>query len=115
MHNVIPTQPHSGLGIASFIISLCADILLVLLLGVLGVLQSRPGGLDENSAAANTMGLGLGLLLTTLALTVALGLGIAALAQPGRNKVYGVLGTVFAATGLAGTVLMFTLGALAES
>jgi hypothetical protein len=113
MHNVIPTQPHSGLGIASFIISLCADILLVLLLGVLGVLQSRPGGLDENSAAANTMGLGL--LLTTLALTVALGLGIAALAQPGRNKVYGVLGTVFAATGLAGTVLMFTLGALAES
>ena len=113
MHNVIPTQPHSGLGIASFIISLCADILLVLLLGVLGVLQSRPGGLDENSAAANTTGLGL--LLTTLALTVALGLGIAALAQPGRNKVYGVLGTVFAATGLAGTVLMFTLGALAES
>lgn len=113
MHNVIPTQPHSGLGIASFIISLCAGILLVLLLGVLGVLQSRPGGLDENSAAANTMGLGL--LLTTLALTVALGLGIAALAQPGRNKVYGVLGTVFAATGLAGTVLMFTLGALAES
>ena len=113
MHNAIPTQPHSGLGIASFIISLCADILLVLLLGVLGVLQSRPGGLDENSAAANTMGLGL--LLTTLALTVALGLGIAALAQPGRNKVYGVLGTVFAATGLAGTVLMFTLGALAES
>ena len=113
MHNVIPTQPHSGLGIASFIISLCADILLVLLLGVLGVLQSRPGGLDENSATANTMGLGL--LLTTLALTVALGLGIAALAQPGRNKVYGVLGTVFAATGLAGTVLMFTLGALAES
>ena len=113
MHNVIPTQPHSGLGIASFIISLCADILLVLLLAVLGVLQSRPGGLDENSAAANTMGLGL--LLTTLALTVALGLGIAALAQPGRNKVYGVLGTVFAATGLAGTVLMFTLGALAES
>ena len=113
MHNVIPTQPHSGLGIASFIISLCADILLVLLLGVLGVLQSRPGGLDANSAAANTMGLGL--LLTTLALTVALGLGIAALAQPGRNKVYGVLGTVFAATGLAGTVLMFTLGALADS
>jgi hypothetical protein len=34
--------------------------------------------------------------------------------QAGRNKLYGVLGTVFSATGLVGTTLLFLLGALME-
>ena len=40
------------------------------------------------------------------------------MANPVRRRrplSFWLLGTVFAATGLAGTVLMFTLGALAES
>ena len=109
MHNVIPTQPHSGLGIAALTISLGAGALLVLLMGIAGVLDSQPGGMDENSVAANAIGLGV--LFSALAQTLALALGIAGLVQAGRNKLYAVLGTVFAATGLGGTGLVLLLGA----
>ena len=112
-YNVIPTRPHSGLGIASFIISLAAGAALVVLLGIAGVIESQPGGMDEESAGAVLVGLLLA--LTALAHVLALGLGIAALVQAGRGKLFGVLGTVFASTGLIGTVLIFLLGALLES
>ena len=112
-YNVIPTRPHSGLGIASFIISLAAGAALVVLLGIAGVIESQPGGMDEESAGAVLVGLLLA--LTALAHVLALGLGIAALVLAGRSKLFGVLGTVFASTGLIGTVLIFLLGALLES
>lgn len=112
-YNVIPTRPHSGLGIASFIISLAAGAALVVLLGIAGVIESQPGGMDEESAGAVLVGLLLA--LTALAHVLALGLGIAALVQAGRSKLFGVLSTVFASTGLIGTVLIFLLGALLES
>ena len=112
-YNVIPTRPHSGLGIASFIISLAAGAALVVLLGIAGVIESQPGGMDEESAGAVLVGLLLA--LTALAHVLALGLGIAALVQAGRSKLFGLLGTVFASTGLIGTVLIFLLGALLES
>ena len=112
-YNVIPTRPHSGLGIASFIISLAAGAALVVLLGIAGVIESQPGGMDEESAGAIVLGLILA--LTALAQVLALGLGIAALVQTGRSKLFGVLGTVFASTGLVGTVLILLLGALVES
>lgn len=109
-YNVIPTRPHSGLGIASFIISLASGTALVLLLGIAGVMESQPGGMNEQSAGA--IFLGLFLALTALAQVLALGLGIAGLVQTGRSKLFGVLGTVFASTGLIGTVLIILLGAL---
>ena len=109
MHNAIPTQSHSGLGITALTISLGAGALLVLLMGIAGVLDSQPGGMDENSVAANAIGLGV--LFSALAQTLALALGIAGLVQAGRNKLYAVLGTVFAATGLGGTGLVLLLGA----
>jgi len=111
-YTAIPTRPHSGLGIASFIISLASSAVLVVLLGVAAMLESRPGGLDEESTAAIVVGLIL--VLAALAQVLALGLGIAALVQTGRNKLFGVLGTVFAATGLVGALLVLLLGMLAE-
>ena len=69
-YNVIPTRPHSGLGIASFIISLAAGAALVVLLGIAGVIESQPGGMDEESAGAVLVGLLLA--LTALAHVLAL-------------------------------------------
>ena len=69
--------------------------------------------MDEESAGAIVLGLILA--LTALAQVLALGLGIAALVQTGRSKLFGVLGTAFASTGLVGTVLILLLGALMES
>ncbi|MDP3230680.1 MAG: hypothetical protein Q8N13_22270 [Acidovorax sp.] len=112
-HTVIPTRPHSGLGIASFIISLTAGAGLVIVFGIAGVLESQSGGMDEESAGAVV--LGLFMLLAAMAQVLALGLGIAALVQTGRVKLFGVLGTVFSSTGLIGTVLIVLLGALLES
>ena len=112
-HTAIPTQPHSGAGIASFVISLAASTVLLILIGIAEALESRPGGMDEESAGAIVLGLILA--LTALAQVLALGLGIAALVQTGRSKLFGVLGTAFASTGLVGTVLIFLLGALLES
>jgi len=109
-YNTIPTRPHSGLGIASFIISLAAGIALILLLGIAGVMESQPGGMNEESAGAILLGLFFA--LTALAQVLALGLGIAGLVQTGRSKLFGVLGTVFASTGLIGAVLILLLGAL---
>lgn len=111
-HTAIPTQPHSGAGIASFIISLAASTVLLIAIGIAEALESRPGGMDEESVAA--IMLGIAIILTALAQVAALGLGIAALVQAGRTKIFGVLGTVFAATGLAGTLMLFLLGALLE-
>ena len=51
------TQSHPGLGVASFVISLVAGVLLLLIFGMAGLLESRPGGLDEDSVAANLLGL----------------------------------------------------------
>ena len=111
-YKVIPTQPHSGLGIASFIISMAAGAALVILLVIAGVLGSQSGGMDEESAGAIVLGLLLA--LTALGHVLALGLGIAALVQAGSNKLFGILGTVFASMALLLTLLIVLIGAVIE-
>lgn len=111
-HSTMATPAHSGLGIASFIISLAAGFTLLVLFGVAGVLESQHGGLDEESAAAIV--LGLVMVIAVLAQLLALGLGIAGMVQTERNKLFGVLGTVFSTTGLLGCLLLLLFGALIE-
>lgn len=113
MQPVAASLPHSGLGIASFIITLVAGVMLLVLFGIAGMAETRPNGLDEESLMAGV--LGLLVLLSALAQVVALGLGIAGLMQTGRSKIFGVLGTVFASTALLGSLLLMLLGAALES
>ena len=99
---------HSGIGIASFILSLAMGALLFLLLIVAGVMESSsPGGIDEESPEA--VGLGLLLIGSFIAQLVAAGLAIGGLCQRDRKKIFAVLGLVFsllAVFGLTGIVLL---------
>lgn len=113
MQTTPPSLPHSGMGIASFIISLVAGVCLLVTFGIAGAAESQPGGLNEESLMAGV--LGLLMLLAALAQVVALGLGIAGLVQAGRSKIFGVLGTVFASMALLGSLLLILLGVVLEA
>ena len=100
---------HSGVGIASFIVSIVGSLLMFLLFVIAGAIQlSTPGGVDENSPAAMVIGLMLFLLM--FALLVALGLGIGALCQSDRKRLFGVLGTIFSAVSLLLTLILLAVG-----
>ena len=65
MQTTPPSLPHSGMGIASFIISLVAGLGLLVTFGIAGVADStQPGGLDEESVMAGVLGLLIGFIIT---------------------------------------------------
>lgn len=106
-------EPHSGWGIASFIVSLVANIGLVLVVLLGGIAEvTTPGGLDEDSLAAGLLGL---LLLSALCgLVISLVLGIVGLVQQQRKKVFAILGTVFSGVSLAGGIVLMFIGFIME-
>lgn len=106
-------QKHSGLGIASFVLGIVVGVLVFLMVVVAGAMQaSTPGGIDEQSPVAVVLGL---FILGLLALDmVALGLGIGSLFQSDRKKIFGVLGTLFSALTIAGTVLLIIIGSMMQ-
>lgn len=103
---------HSGIGIAAFILSVVAGLLIFVLLVVAGAMEaSNPGGIDEDSAAAVVVGLCLfGFLFLAM---VSLGLGIVGLIQKGRKKLFAILGTIFSVCILIGTGFILLIGLLA--
>jgi len=102
-------KKHSGLGIASFITSIVSGLLIFLLIVVAGVMEaSTPGGIDEESAGADMLGLFLFAFLG--AALVALGLGIGGLLQKERKKIFAILGTVFSAVSLVVTIFIMIIG-----
>ena len=104
---------HSGLVIASFIISITSAIFIFLLIVIAGVMEaSTPGGIDEESASAVIVGLFLFAFVGTA--LVSLGLGIAGLLQKDRKKILAILGTVFSAATVVGTALIIFIGLLIE-
>ena len=106
-------HPHSRLGIASFIISIAAGILIFMLVVIAGVMEaSAPGGMDEDSPAAVMIGLFIFALLG--ASLVALCLGIAGVLQADRNRVFAILGTLFSVGSFLFTIFIMILGLTAE-
>ena len=100
---------HSGLGIASFVVSIVAGILLFLVIAVVGLMElSTPGGLEEDSAEILLIGVlaiaGVGAAL------LGLGLGVAGLLQKGRDTTFAVLGSVFSFAGIMGMIFLVLLG-----
>ena len=112
-HLAAPARvPHTGLGISAFVISLLASGLMVIAFVMAAALEAQHGGLNEDSPGAIV--LGLFLVLSGLGQLLALGLGIAGMLQANRNKLFGVLGTVCAATALVGGGLLMLLGLAME-
>lgn len=102
-------QKHSGIGIASFVTSVAASLLLGMMVVIAGAMEiATPGGLDEESAAA--MVLGLFIIALLVVEVVALGLGIAGLFQKDRKKLFAILGTTFSAATIIGILFIFVIG-----
>lgn len=100
---------HSGVGIASFVLSLIAAFCLFGVVVAAGIAQVRtPQGAAEPTALYFVVGL-LVLLFLLLAL-IALLLGIAGLVQRQRRRVFAVLGTVFSTLSLLSTAGLMVLG-----
>jgi hypothetical protein len=106
----LETKNHSRLGIASFIISIvavliiCGDIVLVF--GLSGGFTVNPSyaGLDTSLTCASAV----------VAL-VGVGLGIAAVTQKNAKKVFGILGLVFNALILLGICALMGINILSAA
>lgn len=104
---------HSGLGIASFIVSIAAGVCIFFTFVIAGAIEATtPGGMNEESVTAIIIGLLLVIFL--FATLVSLGLGIGGLFQKQRKKIFAILGTVFSATITLGTVALIALGMAME-
>lgn len=102
---------HSGLGIASLVISILAGLAMFVLLAIAGVMEtSTPGGIVEESPTAVVIGLFFFALI--FAQVIAAAFGIAGLMQKQRHKVMGILGLVFAALAILFSLAILLLGQL---
>lgn len=104
-----PAQvPHSGVGIASLILTAIVTVSLFAAFVVAGVLNTQGRGQTDPL----TMLVGF-VVISLLGLDlVALGLGITALCQRDRKKLFGVLGTVISSVVLLGTAGLILVGVM---
>lgn len=102
-------RKQSGLGISSFVISLGGGFAMFLLFCVAGYMETTtPGGIDEKSGIAVLLGL---VIFAVIALhLLGLGLAIGALTQKDRKKVFSVLGLIFNAIVVVGTIAVIMIG-----
>ena len=101
-------RKNSGVGIASFVLSILMGIAIFLLLIIAVAMEaSAPGSMNTESMGA--MVVSLLLWASLLADLVALGLGIVGLCQKGRKKIFACLGTVFSSVTLAGVIVLILI------
>ena len=110
---LIEKKSHSKLGIASFITSILAGIIMLALFIYAGILETNtPGGMSEDSIEA--MLIGFGIISIGFMLLVSLGLGIAGLFQKQQQKVFATIGTVFSSIIIFGTIALLIIGITME-
>ncbi|MHC4085690.1 MAG: hypothetical protein ACYSWZ_16245 [Planctomycetota bacterium] len=109
LRHIHATLRHSGLGIASFMISMVIIgfffflLFLAVIIAVIG-----PDLADTNSTMISTIGAFL--MLSSLASLVGLGFGYAGLKQINRKKVFSILGVVFNLMIIAGMIVLTVFG-----
>jgi hypothetical protein len=105
-----PAPPkHSGLGIASFAMSIVSGVMLFAMIAVATYFAAQnPEQFNEESPQAIIVGLGI---FAGMGLAViGLGLGIAGLAQSNRIKLFAILGLIFNAVVFLGVCGIIGLG-----
>lgn len=107
-------RPHSGLGIASFIISVIACAVLSISVFAAGIADiSTPGGIDESSWIVGLLGL---LMLAMMgALLLSLALGIAGWVQRNRKPLFAILGACLSGAGLLGSLALVVIAFAVEA
>jgi hypothetical protein len=102
-------QQHSGLGIASFTVSLVSSLLMLVLFVYAGMIAlASPEGIDEQ--APEVIALGFAIILCGMGLLVALGLGIASLCQNSPKNIFGILGVIFSGMSVVVTSALLIIG-----
>jgi hypothetical protein len=100
-------QTHSGLGIASFIMSIAICALTFLVIVTAGVMEvTTPGGIGEVGTTLVGL-LTIGCLFLDF---IALGLGIGGLFKKDRKKVLSILGIAFSASTIFLTLTLIFIG-----
>lgn len=100
---------QSGLGIASFVLSILCGFVVFSIIMIAGYLEmSRPEGIDDKSPEAFIVGFSI---ILAMGLTViAFGLGLAALFQRNRRMSLAILGMFFSSMIIVGTILLVIIG-----
>lgn len=99
-------QKHSGVGIASFIISVLVGIAMAALFVGAAILHAR----GRDGVYPGQALVGIIAILLLFADTAAFGLGLASVFAKERKKIFGILGLTFSALTLLGTVGLIVLG-----
>lgn len=101
-------QKHSGIGIASFIISIVVGCLMLTVIGIGSVFAAHrvPG---ERTYPGQTL-VGLAIIFLAAVDVIAIGLAIAALCQSGKNRLFGILGLVFSGMTVIGVLGLIIIG-----
>ena len=85
-------QKHSGVGIASFILSICMFLIIIGAFGYVAYQEvNTPGGIKEESAEAIVVGLAV--IGCCALLMIGLILGVVGIFQKYRRKLFPILGT----------------------
>jgi len=105
---------HSGLGVASFVMSIILGISDFAIFVFAGFVEaSTPGGMDEESVVAVLIGLFIfGSVLASMAGVV---LGIAGVIQRNRQKVFSILGVAFNTAIILGMIGLIVIGLMMPS
>jgi|WetSurMetagenome_2_1015567.scaffolds.fasta_scaffold233168_2 hypothetical protein len=103
-------KPNSGLGVASFVISLAVAFLALLLFVILVFVElSNPGVVSGKDSPA-TLALGSVFVLLAFADLVALGLGIGGACQKNRKTTLAILGIIFSSIAIFGVMVLAIIG-----
>jgi len=107
-----PLRKHSGLGIASFVISIIAALITFVLVVMAGVMAARAGGqMDEQSPQAVVVGCSI--LAAGFLYLIGIGLAIGGLCQRNCYRVFPILGLILNLVFLLGIAGLMVIGLLA--